>query len=399
MKILLINAFYDWGSTGKIAKDLHDVCNENGIECKSAYRYAEKGRIEDTILVSSWLDTHVHNRIARYTFMGGCFSHIRTALFIRKAKRYDPDVIHLHNLHGNYINLRMLFRYIKKSKARVVWTLHDCWSFTGYCPYFTLSGCERWKDGCRNCPDNNVYMQKCFDIIKRRWSQKRKYFTGMDKLEVVTPSKWLAELVRQSYLKEYNVSVIHNGIDLSVFRPTDSNFREKYGCVDKYIVLGVASVWEKRKGLDVFAGLAKILGDKYKIVIVGTDDEADKQLPDNVISIHRTNNQVELAEIYTAADVFVNPTREENYPTVNMEAIACGTPVVTFDTGGSSESLTEKSGIAVPCDDVDAMRNAIIDICEKNILKSADCIACAAEFDKKKIFREYIELYKRMYGN
>ena len=218
----------------------------------------------------------------------------------------------------------------------------------------------------------------------------------MKNLTIVTPSQWLADLVKQSFLKDYPIKVIHNGIDLTVFKPTPSDFRKKYGIPEnKFILLGVAFGWGARKGLDVFIELAHRLNkEKFQIVLVGTDNNVDKQLPQEIISIHRTQNQAELAEIYSAADLFVNPTREENYPTVNMEAIACGTPVVTFRTGGSPEILTERTGSIVDCDDIDALQKEIERICETKPFSKEDCITRAKEFDENVRFKEYLELYK-----
>lgn len=395
MKVLQINTVYGWGSTGKITKGLHDVCVERGIECKSAHRFVESRKYEDTITVSSWLDTHVHNRIAKYTFGGGRFSYFYTKAFLRKVKKYNPDLIHLHNLHDNYINIGLLFKFIKKNNIRVVWTLHDCWAFTGGCPHFTLAKCDKWRNGCENCPQYNVYIQKYADIVRHMWKFKKECFGGVKNLEIVTPSKWLAGLVRESFLSEYNLNVVYNGIDTSVFRPVESDFRKKYNCEDKYIVLGVSFYWNNPKGLDVFIRLAGSLGDKYKVVLVGTSDDIDDMLPDNVLSIHRTESQKALAEIYTASNVFVNPTREEVLGLVNIEANACGTPVVTFNTGGSPECINEKSGIVVPCDDYDAMEAAIKDVCENRRFNSADCIENATGFDMKKKYTEYIDIYMK----
>ena len=214
-------------------------------------------------------------------------------------------------------------------------------------------------------------------------------------MTIVTPSEWLAGLVKQSFLKDYPVKVINNGINLSVFKPTESDFREKYGIsADKKILLGVAFGWGVRKGLDVFIELYnRLSAEKYQIVLVGTDKKTDKQLPKGIISIHRTQNQTELAEIYSAADLFVNPTREDNYPTVNMEAIACGTPVLTFRTGGSPEMVTEKTGSVVDCDDIDSLEREIKRICETSPFNKEDCIESAKKFDENERFLEYVNLY------
>ena len=225
------------------------------------------------------------------------------------------------------------------------------------------------------------------------YERKKQLLSGLD-LTIITPSQWLADLVKQSFLKEYPVKVIHNGIDLSVFRPTPSDFREKYHIPeDKFVLLGVAFGWGRRKGLDVFVELSRRLDpEKYQIVLVGTDDAVDKNLPENILSIHRTQNQQELAEVYTAADLFVNPTREDNYPTVNMEAIACGTPVVTFDTGGSPESVDEGTGVVVECDDVDAMEREISFIRRERPFAPEACCERAKQFDKNLRFQEYLNL-------
>lgn len=395
MKILQINTVYGYGSTGKIAAGIHDVCLEHGHECITAYRYCEGGTVPaDTYTVSSWWDCHVHNRLGRMFSIGGCFSFFKTRSFLKKVDKYQPDIIHLHNLHANYINLPLLFGYIKKKRIPVVWTLHDCWSFTGGCPHFTMARCEKWRGGCHHCPYIKENPIAIMDNSRLMWKLKRKWFTGVENLTVVTPSQWLAELVKQSYLKDYPVKVINNGIDLSVFKPTESDFREKHGIsADKFVLLGVSFGWGESKGLDVFVELAKRLDGRFQIVLVGTDDETDKLLPENIISIHRTENQQQLAEIYTAADLFVNPTREDTYPTVNMEAIACGTPVLTFNVGGSPEIPDEYSGAIAETDDVDAMEKEIVRICTEKPYTKAACLNRAESFDMYKRFEEYLALY------
>ena len=309
-------------------------------------------------------------------------------------KENHTELIHLHNLHGHFICFPIFFRFIKKHNIPVIWTLHDCWSFTGRCPHFVMMKCDRWKKGCHNCLyPGKSYPQSYIDTSCMMWSLKKKYFTGINHCILVTPSQWLADLVKQSFLKGYPVKVINNGIDLSVFKPTESGFREKYGLEDVKIVLGVASGWGKRKGLDVFIELAKRLLDDYRIVLVGTDDNVDKQLPSNIISIHRTQNQKELAEIYTAANVFANPTREDTFPTVNMESLACGTPVVTFRTGGCPEILDETCGSVVDCDDVGALEIEIRRICDEKPYSVEACLARAQKFDMNDRFKEYLDLY------
>lgn len=398
MRIVQINGGAK-GSTGKIMMGIAEVARAQGHEvmCASPITTTNRDAGEDCgyYRIGTFNSRRLNVALARITGFNGCFAWFETYKLLKKIDEFKPDIIHLHNLHDSYINLPMLFSYIKKHNVPTVWTLHDCWSFTGQCPHFTIAKCDRWKAGCHNCPQYKEYPASLYDNTKKMWQLKKKWFTGVKNMTIVTPSEWLAGLAKESYLKEYPIQVINNGIDLDMFKPTHSNFREQYGIPgDKYIVLGVSFAWGYRKGLDCFAEMAEKLGDKYQIVLVGTDGEIDKNLPKNIISIHRTQNQKELAEVYSAADVFVMPTREENYPTVNMEAIACGTPVVTFDTGGSPEMLDDKTGIVVEANDIEATKKAIKDICEKKKCNDEEYIvAYSKNFDMKKRFAEYIELY------
>lgn len=397
MKVIEINTC-DYGSTGKIMIQIAEKIRQNGDECKVVVpvgRHNPWKNNKNYIRFGNRLSEDSHIILGYLTGYQGCFSVFSTKQLIQNLKEYNPDVIHLHNLHKCYINLPILFKYIKKYNIKTVWTLHDCWSFTGQCPHFTLSKCEKWKTGCYKCPSYREYPQSRVDKTKKMWNLKKKWFTGVKNMTIVTPSKWLADLVKQSFLKEYPVQVINNGIDLSIFKPTPSNFRQMYHLENKYILLGVAFGWGKRKGLDVFIKLARRLESKYQIVLVGTDDSVDKLLPESIISIHRTQNQTELAEIYSAADLFINPTREENYPTVNMESIASGTPIITFNTGGSPEILDEKTGVVVECDDIDEMERQIIRICTEKVFKKEDCLKRAQSFDKNFRFNEYVELLSK----
>lgn len=398
MRVVQINGGAK-GSTGKIMMGIAEVARAQGHEvmCASPITTTNRDAGEDCgyYRIGTFNSRRVNVALARITGFNGCFAWFETYKLLKKIDEFKPDIIHLHNLHDSYINLPMLFSYIKKHNVPTVWTLHDCWAFTGQCPHFAIVKCDKWKVGCHNCPQYKEYPASLYDNTKKMWQLKKKWFTGVKNMTIVTPSEWLAGLARESCLKQYPIEVINNGIDLNVFKPTHSNFRKQYGIPgDKYIVLGVSFAWGYRKGLDCFVEMAEKLGEQYQIVLVGTDDEIDKNLPHNIISIHRTQNQKELAEIYSAADVFVMPTREENYPTVNMEAIACGTPVVTFDTGGSPEMLDDKTGIVVEANDIEATKKAIKDICEKKRCNDEEYIvAYSKNFDMKKRFAEYIELY------
>lgn len=393
MRVLQINTEVTMASPGRIACDLARVLKENGHDTVIAYGRGESPKDLKSIKITNDLDVKIHALKARVLDNVGFNSKQSTKEFIKKIEDYNPDIIHLHNLHGYYINIEILFDYLKEANKPVVWTLHDCWAFTGHCAYFDYVGCEKWKNGCGNCPQKDSYPNsKVADNSRWNYEKKKELFTSVKNMTIVTPSKWLANLVKESFLGKYNVEVINNGIDLDVFKPTESNFREKYNLQDKFIVLGVASIWEERKGLKYFIELSKILGDEYKIVIVGVDEKQKKELPKNIISITRTNNVRELAEIYTAADVFVNPTLEDNFPTTNLESLACGTPVITFNTGGSIESINEVTGLVV-----DKLKFEDL-ICKVKVLKNRnfninDCINRSKLFDKYNRYNEYISNY------
>ena len=342
------------------------------------------------------MENILHFFLARFLGGNGLYSYFGTQQLIRKLKKYKPDVLHLHNLHASCFHLPSLFKYIKKQDVRTVWTLHDGWAFTGHCANFDMIGCEKWKTGCFACPQRTAYPKTYVDCSKPMYKRKKQWFTGVKDMTIITPSKWLAGLVKQSFLQEYPVKVINNGIDLSIFKPTESDFRAKYGLENKKILLGVAFGWGTGKGLDVFIELSKRLDERYQIVLVGTDENTDKQLPNNIISIHRTQNQAELAQIYTQADLFVNPTREDNFPTVNIESLACGTPIVTFKTGGSPEIIDETCGVVVEKNDVDGMQREIERICETSPYTKQACILRAQNFDASVKFGEYVQLYQKV---
>lgn len=389
MIIAQINATCGAGSTGKICISVSELLSENGVE---NYIFYSSGSSDYPLGIkyANEIAIKMQTLVSRIFGNYGFEAKIATKKLINKLEKINPDVIHIHNIHSHNCNLEILFKYIKKKNIKVYWTFHDCWTFTGYCTHFDMIGCEKWKTECNNCVQYR-YFSWFFDRSKYLFNKKKQLVLGIN-LTIITPSEWMAGLVKQSFLKGYPIKVINNGIDLNIFKPTKSNFREKYNLKDKYIILGVAFGWGKRKGLDIFIELSKRLDNSYQIVLVGTDDNVDKELPQKIISIHRTQNQNELAEIYTAADLFVNPTREENYPTVNMEAIACGTPVVTFNTGGSPEMLDSTCGTVVKKNDIDGIYNEIKRICETHPYSKDDCLKRAESFDKNLRFTEYLNL-------
>ena len=399
MRVLQINAVYPTGSTGKICKGIFNKCLDHSIDCFVAYACGNNS-FKEGIVINTFFGNRVANRLSRITMLEGHFSFFSTICFIKKIKKLKPDIIHIHNIHENFINLKPLFKYIKKNRIKTIFTAHDCWFFTGYCKYFTLVNCDKWKSGCGECPKKRFDKANLFDNSKSMFKLKKTLFCEIDNLTIVSPSNWLNELLKQSFLKDKHLVVINNGIDLTVFSPIKSDFRKKNNIKSNdFVVLGVAAVWERRKGLDSFLELSKRLPSNYKIVLVGTDDKVDKILPKRIISIHRTQNQKELAEIYSSADIFVNPTKEENYPTVNMESLACGTPVLTFDTGGSSEMIDETCGSVVECGNFEKLEKEVIRICSLKPYSTESCLIRAKRFDEKLRYEEYIKLYKEVIEN
>lgn len=393
MKVLQINSVCGVGSTGRIATDLYKVIEEAGHECVIAYGRGTAPEGIKTIKIGTNFDNYMHVAKTRIFDKHGFGSTKATKEFIRKVEEYNPNVIHLHNIHGYYINIEVLFEYLKRANKKVIWTLHDCWTFTGHCSHFDYVGCYKWKKGCNSCEQKKEYpSSKLFDASQFNYQKKKELFTSVKDMTIITPSKWLANLVKDSFLGKYEVQVINNGIDLEVFTPTESNFREKYGLQDKKIILGVASVWTERKGFNTFIELANKLDDNFKIVLVGVNEKQKRTLPKNIIGITRTNNVKELAEIYTVADLFLNPTLEDNFPTTNIEALACGSPVITFNTGGSIESVNTQVGFIAKKRDIEKIYDIIINF-EKNKLDKNDIISKSRFYDKNERYKQYLRVY------
>lgn len=398
MKVFEINGGTN-GSTGKIMFDIQGKINKEGL-CVCASPVTSTNRNDekvDYIKIGGYYSRKVSVFLGKVTGYQGNFAYRATSKLLRDIDNFQPDIVHLHVLHESYINIPALFRYLKEHKnIQVVWTMHDCWAVTAYCPYFTLEKCDKWVSGCYKCSQKNIYPSTYIDRSNAIWKQKRTLFTSIENLSIVTPSKWLKQIISVSFLNKYPVYVINNGINIEKFRPIKGRFRNDYGLKDKFIILGVAFGWARRKGLDVFIEIANRIEDKYKIVLVGTDQEVDKILPNNIISIHRTKNQSELIDIYSEADLFINPTREDNYPTVNMEALSCGLPVITFNTGGSPEIIDESCGRVVDVDDVEQIIKYIHDgnICRDNL--EDKCIERSKDFSREKMLNQYYELFKML---
>ncbi len=343
MRVLIINSVYGYGSTGRIVSDLANSYRECGDIVKIAYgRVIEKMEEDiDAVRIGSGISIKCNVIKARLFDNDGFAAYEETKKFLEWADAYNPDLVWLHNLHGYYINIELLFNWIKKRNSmKVRWTLHDCWAFTGHCSCFTFNKCEKWRSHCEKCPQKKEYPKSILrDNSKTNYDKKRSLFTGINDMTIITPSQWLANLVEESFLKEYDVEVVNNTIDEDIFKPRKSDFRSKNGLNGKKIILGVSAQWQPSKGYGDFLKMKEIMPDEYVIVLVGVTKKQLKRLPKGIIGVIRTNSREELAELYSMADVFFNPTYEDNYPTVNLEAKACGTMVVTYNTGGSPESV------------------------------------------------------------
>lgn len=370
--------------------EISKLLTENGVE-NYILHAQDDADYPQGIAYTGKMNIKIQAAKARIFGNYGFNSVASTRRLIKHLERIKPDIVHLQNIHSHECNLEILINYLKKEKVKVVWTFHDCWAFTGYCMYFDYPKCDKWKEQCSSCPQRKS-KSLILDRSRELYYSKKRLLSGLD-LTVVTPSKWLSHLVSESFLKDCRVEVIPNGIDIDTFSYRENDFKIKHN-ISGYMVLGVSYVWEKRKGIDVFIEMGKKLGSEYTIVLVGAD--AGSSLPDGIITIPRTQNQEELAEIYSSADVFFNPTREDNYPTVNMEALACSTPVITFKTGGSPEMIDKSCGFAVECDDISGAERAIRNICENRIIKRGDCRKKAEEFEKVRCFSKYLTLYNRL---
>ena len=398
MTVIQINATYETGSTGKIMSDLSKVMNHNGITNYMVSGYFNSVINDSVFYVSDRnpkLEVKKNLLISRITGKMGYRNKYQTNKAIEWIKIKKPDIIHLHNIHGDWINVKLLFEYIKKAKIPVVWTLHDCWAFTGRCSHFELCGCEKWKTQCYNCTNKRVYPITYFiDKSESMYRDKKEWFSGIEKMIIVTPSLWLSKYVKESFLGDYQIEVINNGIDTSVFYPQKKKSRYYMDFDDKKIILGVASCWSKTKGFDDFIKLDSMIDhNKYQIVMVGLNERQREMLPKTILGISRTNNQQELAELYSGADVFINPTYQDNYPTTNLEAISCGTPVITYNTGGSPECISEDTGLVIPKGNVEMIMQSIK---KAELLKNNMGLRSQNNFDKAISFAQYINLYNEM---
>lgn len=348
MKYLFINVTAGAGSTGQLVLKAARELQAAGNQCLIAYGREAKncGGIQ-TLAIGTPGDTRLHALKHRVFGTGGFGSRAATRAFLQKVREYDPDVIWLHNLHGYYIHVGLLFDYLRTCGKEIIWTLHDCWAFTGNCPYFTYIGCEKWRTGCGGCPQKGLYPKCALDATKENFRKKKDLFTGIPRLSLQVPSQWLGDLVSQSFLKDYPLSVVPNQADPAIFHPTPSPLREAYRLKDRFLVLGAANVWEPRKGLADFVSLAALLPDSCRIVLIGIPERLKQALPETLLALPRTKNQQELAQWYTAADVYVSPSVEETFGMTVLEAALCGTVPLVYRGTACEEVARAHGGLAV----------------------------------------------------
>ncbi len=398
MKILQISANWGHGGPGGVVKDIYNSIISSGNECVVSYGRYDIPDDVPSIKIGSSFDVRIHAGMTRLFDCAGFGSKRATRKFLEKVDQLKPDVIHLHNLIGYYLDIEQLFNYIKQKNIPVVWTVHDCWAFTGHCINFERVQCEKWKIGCGKCPLKRDYPQSfLIDNSKNNLSKKKIVMSGVNNMILVSPSHWLAGYLRRSFLNEYPIEVFPNGIDMSVFKPSYSNLREQYGLEDKKIVLAVASEWNEMKGEHLIYELVALLSNAYVVVMIGHKQQ-NMESSDRFINIPKTSNVQELVEWYSAADVFVNPTLGDNFPTVNLEALACGTPIVTNNTGGAPEAVLDSGcGQVVYEKNASAIMQTVED-CLMREIPSAACVQAAQKYNRDICNLRYIELYQKLIG-
>lgn len=394
--LLQINITANWGSTGKITEIIGATAIQSGWDSYIIYGGSCGPSQSNLIRVGNGLNRYLHFTEQRIRDNEGLCSRCETKKLIRRIEQIKPDVVQLHNIHDHYLNYRLLFEYLNKTNIKVVWTFHDCWAFTGHCFHFVTAGCEKWKTGCHDCPLRNEYPKTFLDKSKRNYELKKRLLGGCKNLTIVPCSDWMAGFVRQSFLKDKRLEVIKNGVDLNVFKPSSTGNNS-----DKFKVIAVSSIWNKEKGLADIIALQELLPEDCTITVVGLSEKQVSELPQGITGIRRTQNVHELVELYSNSNVLINPTYADTFPTVNLEALACGTPVITYKTGGSPEAVNDETGVVVEQGDVKGMAAAIQRYKELSAEKFMQvrhvCRKRAEEhFDKDKCYNKYIELYNKL---
>lgn len=397
MRVYQLNTFCGVKSTGRIAWEISKLVLADGGEVRLAFGADEPSSESASYAyrVGEKFGRKLHGALRKLLDGEGYGSLLATRALIRDMEAFHPDLIHLHNIHGAYLHMPTLFDYLGRANKPVVWTLHDCWPFTGHCAYFDASGCERWRKECSRCPSQARYpVCKGLDGSRRNHRLKKRLFSKPENMTFVVPSRWLEGLLKQSHLGHYPCRVIYNGVNRQVFRPVPSDLRSRYGLEDKKIVLAVASDWDERKGLAHLIAAAEQLGSGYCFVLIGLTGAQIEALPKGMLGLAATTDAKELAAWYTAADCFANPTLEDNMPMVNLESLACGTPVAVFETGGCPEAVTPACGTVILKGDTQGLAAAIRELCSADMQEA--CLERSRSFDCDDTFRAYLALYKEL---
>lgn len=399
MRIVEISPIIGSGSVGRIVDQIYRGLIEQGHQCKVICGKIGNTSVPsaDYMVMNNGLTRRANAAFARLFDCDGFFTVTPMEKAIGLIDNFKPDIIHMHGAYGYFLDVRPLYDLIKQKDYNLVNTLHSCWDYTGHCCYYTYAGCDRWKSSCHDCPEKKAYPTSLFlDNSERNYQKKKELFSGIQHEVIVTPSKWLADEVERSFLSKYPVVVINNGVNVNTFKKIPLQDRicyQKYGIPDnKIIILGVAGIWDRRKGLEDFVQLEKIIDEDMKIVILGVSEKQKKQIPEGIIGITRTENAEEMAQLYSAATILFNPTYEDNYPTVNLESIACGTPVVTYNSGGSGEAVIKYGmGAVVGRKDYDEVKRlARMYYAEKPKLKTG----VKADITSERMVKEYIDLFE-----
>lgn len=384
--LLQINVTSNWGSTGKIVEAIGNIVIKNGWRSHIAYGRMCNHSSSNVIKIGSKFDNYIHYVYDKFFDMEGLGSKQSTISLINYIKHLNPDIIQLHNIHDHYLNYEVLFKYLNSTNIKIFWTFHDCWAFTGHCYHFVDKKCTKWKTECNDCPKR----YKLKDRSRENFILKKMIFTSNKNLTIIACSRWMENLVKESFFKGNQIQVIHNGIDINTFRVLPGQQKKN----NIFRIIAVSNVWLPYKGMyDIFK-LRSILPDNYEIIMVGVSKKQAQLLPNGIIGIQRTQNVNELVMLYNQSDVLINPTYADTFPTVNLEALACGIPVITYKTCGSPEAIDEKTGIVVEQGNVDELANAI-QYLQKHPLSSNDCRKRAEKyFNKHKCFDKYIKLYE-----
>ncbi|MDD3334226.1 MAG: glycosyltransferase [Eubacteriales bacterium] len=399
MRVFQLNTFCGVKSTGRICTEIAKLVEKDGGACRIGFgagkppkeleRYAYR--------IGTPIERKLYSAARKVFDLEGYGAIPGTYRLVEELKAFQADIVHLHNLHGCYLNLSILFRYLRAAGTPVLWTLHDCWPFTGHCAYFDYAGCKLWQTGCHDCPQLRSY-PVCYglDGSKRNYAHKKSLFTSLSNLTFVTPCEWMQAPLKHSFLSPYPVKTIYNGVDLEAFHPIVNSLRTRYGLEDKKVVLSVASDWDERKGLRFLVEAAKRMGSDYRFVVIGLTQAQVESLPPSMLGVCHTSDVQELAAWYTTADCLANPTLEDNMPMVNLESLACGTPVAVFRTGGCPEAIEPSCGCVVEKGDVDGLCTAIQELCGHKSMMEQACIEQAKRFDSQKTFQRYLEVYKEL---